>query len=269
MSFSPVILGIGAAALYLAGACLQLGYFSRKVALPPRVCTAIALAALVLHAIAAYGSMSRPDGLDFSLANVASLTALILVALVLALGIAQPVHGLFILRFALSALALLASTFLQTGQPPLTGLDAGLGAHIFLSVLAYSILALAALQSILLGAAERGIRAKNRTAILGALPPLETMERLLFAILWVGFAALTVAIGSGFLRLQDMFAQQVVHHTVLSSASWLLYFALLVGRHAFGWRGSSAVRWSLTAFSLLLLGYFGSKFVLEVLLERG
>lgn len=267
MSFSPVIPGVGAAALYLAGACLQLRYFSRNVALPTRVCTAIALAALVLHAIAAYGAMSRPDGLDFSLSNAASLTALILVALVSVLGIAQPVHGLFILLFPLSALALLASIFLQTGRPPLAGLDAGLAAHIFLSMLAYSILAMAALQSILLGAAERGIRAKTRIAILGALPPLETMERLLFAMLWVGFAALTVAIGSGFLRLQDMFAQHVVHHTVLSSASWLLYFALLTGRHAFGWRGSSAVRWSLTAFSLLLLGYFGSKFVLEVLLE--
>ena len=269
MSFSPVIPGMAAVVLYLAGAWLLVRALNRSVALPTRVCTAVALAALVLHAIAAYGAMNRPDGLDFSLSNAAGLTALILMALVAALGVVQPVHGLFILLFPLSALALLASVFLQTARPPLAGMDAGLAAHIFVSMLAYSILAMAALQSILLGFAERGIRAKTRSAALRALPPLETMERLLFAMLWVGFAALTIAIGSGFLRLQDMFAQHVAHHTVLSSASWLLYVALLAGRHVFGWRGSSAVRWTLTAFALLLLGYFGSKFVLEVLLERG
>jgi ABC-type uncharacterized transport system permease subunit len=100
------------------------------------------------------------------------------------------------------------------------------------------------------------------------LPPLQTMEALLFNLLWAGIAVLTLAIGSGFLFLEDMFAQRVVHHTVLAIASWCVYAALLAGRQVFGWRGSTAVRWTLIAFLLLVLGYFGSKFVIEILLEH-
>jgi ABC-type uncharacterized transport system permease subunit len=77
---------------------------------------------------------------------------------------------------------------------------------------------------------------------------------------------LTLAILSGFLFLDDLFAQRVVHHTVLAIASWFVYATLLVGRQLLGWRGSTAVRWTLIAFSLLVLGYFGSKFVIEILL---
>ena len=74
---------------------------------------------------------------------------------------------------------------------------------------------------------------------------------------------------AGFLYLDDLFAQHVVHHTVLSSLSWAIYGGLLAGRLWLGWRGASAVRWTIIAFTFLLLGYFGSKFVLEMLLQRG
>ena len=62
------------------------------------------------------------------------------------------------------------------------------------------------------------------------------------------------------------FHRQVLHHIVLTSLSWLVYVFFLAGRHLFGWRGLTAVRWTLLAFSLLVLGYLGSKFVLEYLL---
>jgi ABC-type uncharacterized transport system permease subunit len=64
-----------------------------------------------------------------------------------------------------------------------------------------------------------------------------------------------------------MFEQRVVHHTLLSLASWMLYASLLAGHRLLGWRGTTAVRWSLIAFGFLVLAYFGSKFVIEVLLE--
>ena len=76
-----------------------------------------------------------------------------------------------------------------------------------------------------------------------------------------------MAIGSGFLFLDDMFEQHVVHPTVLALASWFLYAGLLLGHSIFGWRGTTAVRWTLIAFTLLVLGYFGSKFVIEILLD--
>ena len=68
------------------------------------------------------------------------------------------------------------------------------------------------------------------------------------------------------LFLEDLFAQQVVHHTVLSIASWVVFAILLLGRHRLGWRGRTAIRWTLSGFFLLVLAYFGSKVVLEVIL---
>jgi len=132
-----------------------------------------------------------------------------------------------------------------------------------------ALLALAACQAIALAVQERLIKRHRARALLSILPPLETMESLLFQQIWAGFVLLTLSITSGFLFLTNLFAQRVVHHTVLASASWLIYLMLLIGRHAFGWRGSTATRWTLTGFVLLVLAYFGSKFVLEILLGRG
>lgn len=269
MAFNPIIPGIAAVLLYLAGTWLQARALARNASLPAWAVRALVLPALVLHGIAAFETLTLPQGINLSLVSVASLTALIVLAMVAAAGIARPVHSLFVLLFPLGALALLASLFLQRNQPPAAGMTEALAVHVLVSVLAWSILLMAALQSILVGIAERNIRAKSHILMLRILPPLETMEHLLFVMLWVGFAGLTIAIASGFFYLDDLFAQQVVHHTVLSSASWVVYVVLLVGRLAFGWRGTAAVRWTLSAFALLLLGYFGSKFVLEVLLERG
>ena len=254
--------------LYLTGTWVQVHALLRNTPVPVWALRAIVLPALFLHAVAAYWTMLLPEGLNLSLASVASLTALIVLAMVAATGMARPVHSLFVLLFPLSALALLASLFLQRSQASLAGVSDALAIHVLVSILAYSILLMAALQSILVGITERYIRTKSHILMLRILPPLETMEHLLFVMLWVGFVGLTIAVGSGFIYLDDMFAQHVVHHTVLSSASWVVYVVLLVGRQAFGWRGTAAVRWTLSAFALLLLGYFGSKFVLEVLLGR-
>ena len=240
-----------------------------NVTLPARALRALVLPALVLHGIAAYGTMALPQGINLSLSGVAGLTALIVLAMVVAAGVARPVHSLFVPLFPLAALALLASLFLQRDYAPAAGMTDALAVHVLVSILAYSILLMATLQSILVGVAERNIRTRSHIPMLRILPPLETMEHLLFVMLWVGFTGLTAAIASGFVYLDDMFAQHVVHHTVLSSASWIVYVVLLTGRLAFGWRGTAAVRWTLSAFALLLLGYFGSKFVLEVLLGRG
>jgi ABC-type uncharacterized transport system permease subunit len=65
-----------------------------------------------------------------------------------------------------------------------------------------------------------------------------------------------------------MFAQHLVHKTVLSVMAWLVFGGLLLGRRVWGWRGQKAIRWTLSGFLLLILAYFGSKFVLELLLNR-
>ena len=99
------------------------------------------------------------------------------------------------------------------------------------------------------------------------MPPLQTMETLLFEMIGVGFALLTAALFSGFYYLEDMFMQHVVHKTVLSILSWIFFAVLLWGRVKFGWRGRKAIRWTLGGFVMLMLAYFGSKVVLEILLK--
>jgi ABC-type uncharacterized transport system permease subunit len=70
------------------------------------------------------------------------------------------------------------------------------------------------------------------------------------------------------LFVQNLFAQHLVHKTVLSVLSWLAFGALLLGRWRSGWRGALAVRWTLVAMGLLVLAFFGSQFVLELVLRR-
>lgn len=264
----PFIPGVIAAVLYLTGAVLHGRALAHSAKMSVRLLSALALPAVVLHGFAAYAQVLAPGGFNLGLLPVVSLMALVMVALVMLMGLFQPVRSLLVVLFPIAALALSASLLAPGKATPIDASDAGLAAHILSSILAYSILMMAALQSALVGVVERNIRNPSHISMLRILPPLETMERLLFAMVWAGFAALTAAIGSGFLYLEDMFAQHVVHHTVLSSASWLVYVFLLAGRLRFGWRGMSAVRWTLVAFVLLLLGYLGSKFVLEILLER-
>ena len=98
------------------------------------------------------------------------------------------------------------------------------------------------------------------------MPPLTTMESLLFDAIIIGFVCLSVSLVSGMVFLEDMFAQHLAHKTVLSIIAWLVFAILLTGRWMVGWRGRTAIRWTLGGFISLMLAYFGSKFVLELIL---
>ena len=115
---------------------------------------------------------------------------------------------------------------------------------------------------------ERHLRSKRFDGVFKYLPPLQTMETLLFEMIWLGFITLTVAILTGFTFLHDMFAQHLAHKTILSIIAWAIFAILLFGRHRWGWRGVTATKWTLVGFSALMLAYFGSKFVLEVILSE-
>lgn len=100
------------------------------------------------------------------------------------------------------------------------------------------------------------------------LPPLTSTESLLFSLLAVGFGILTLSLASGFAFLDDMFAQNVAHKTILACLAWVIFAVLLFGRWRFGWRGQRVVRWTIAGFATLLVAYFGSKLVLEFILQR-
>ncbi|MEQ1638294.1 MAG: cytochrome c biogenesis protein CcsA, partial [Methylococcales bacterium] len=97
---------------------------------------------------------------------------------------------------------------------------------------------------------------------------LQTMESLLFQMIGTGMVFLSVSLISGFIFIENLFAQHLVHKTVLSILAWIIFTGLLFGRLRYGWRGKTAVKWTLSGFILLLLAYFGSKLVLELILHK-
>ena len=130
------------------------------------------------------------------------------------------------------------------------------------------VLTLAAVQAAVLALQDHQLKNRHTKGIIQVLPPLQLMEGMLFELLWIGVALLTIAIVSGTIFVEDIFAQSLVHKTVLTIAAWLLFSALLWGHYRLGWRSHTAVRLTLLGFVLLMLAFFGSKLVLELILER-
>ena len=115
---------------------------------------------------------------------------------------------------------------------------------------------------------DRALRARKTAGWTRILPPLETMENVLFLTIHVGFLVLTLALFSGLFFVEDLFAQHLAHKAILSIIAWAVFGILLLGRWQFGWRGRKAVRWVLAGYVVLLLAYFGSRLVLELIFGR-
>ncbi len=183
-------------------------------------------------------------------------------------AIKQPVENLGIPILPIAAATIALASWNPGDKEAITSGTWQLDLHILFSVLAYSLFALAAVQALLLAVQDRHLRNRHPGGFIRALPPLEVMEQLLFQMIATGFVLLSAALLTGILFLEDVFAQHLVHKTTLSIAAWSIFGILLWGRGKFGWRGRKAIRWTLGGFLLLLLAYFGSKLVLEIILDR-
>lgn len=226
--------------------------------------------ALLLHALVLAPAISTATGINLALPVAVAMFAFALTALVWLLSLIRPFHHLLTLAVPASLIAL-AGLALTTGDTRavkvLSLAQSGLWLHIPLALAAYTVITLSFFQAILLLVQENGLRGHKPLLLDQVLPPLVVMELQLFQMLQIGVVLLTLAILSGFIFLDDMFSQRVVHHTVLSVISWLVLVALLLRHHLSGWRGRSASKWMIAGFVPLLLAYFGSKFVLEVILN--
>jgi ABC-type uncharacterized transport system permease subunit len=143
-----------------------------------------------------------------------------------------------------------------------------LTAHILLSMGAAALLFAAAVTAILLVILDRRLRMRRIVDLSSTLPPLDALEKIMFRLVAAGFGLLTLALITGFVFVTNLFTQNLVQKTVLSLIAWLIFGVLLIGRLRFGWRGRSAVRWTLSGFGILAVAYFGVKFVLEDLFGR-
>ena len=205
------------------------------------------------------------EGINLEFYNSLLLVSFVISGLLFLTSLLKPVEHLGLIVLPATALCLIMNLlFLQPGPP--SELSSGIQSHIIASITAFSILCLAAAQAILLYFQERVLKHHSNTGILRALPSLHENETMLFQTISLGVIILTIALVTGFIYLDDIFAQHLAHKTALSSLAWIVFVILLWGRMQFGWRGSIAIRWSLAGFTFLILAYFGSKFVLELVL---
>ncbi len=223
--------------------------------------------ALLLHGLTHYLTWRASGVTDLHFFAALSLVGLGMTTLTTLVGASGRMRALGVVVFPLAALALLVYALYGHATQP-DPLDWHLLLHAWLALLAYATLAIAALLAVFLWLQERALRRREFYRWLRALPPLTELEMLLFRTIAVGFVLLGGTLLTGVLFVDNLFAQHLVHKTVLSVLSWLAFGALLLGRWRFGWRGATAVRWTLAAMALLILAFFGSKFVLELVLHR-
>lgn len=237
----------------------------------------------------------RPEGLQFGFALALSSTMWLAVAVY---WVESLFFGLVSMRLLVLPIAslcvLLPLWFPGTLMPHARG-NVVLEAHLLVALAAYGLLTIAALHALLMAALDRRLHRRDsgatatpaadglpsqspllrrwqvvEQAVLSRLPPLLTMERLLFRMLAAGFALLTLTVVSGMIFSEAMFGRafRFEHKTLFTLLSWLIFAALLAGRAIYGWRGRVALRWTLAGFLSMILAYVGSRFVLEVILHR-
>lgn len=230
--------------------------------------TAICAGAIAVFAHADVHALAwlHSGGPDMHFFAALSLVALGMAALTTAAAWRQHLQALGVIVYPMAAILLVLYHFY--GHARGEALDWRLQLHAYIALLAYATLSLSALLGMMLWAQERALRARQIRGWLRALPPLTQMEMLLFRSIGVGFVLLTLTLVTGMLFVHDLLGQHLWHKTVLSVLSWLVFGWLLLGRWRYGLRGPRAVKFTLAAMALLLLAFFGSKFVLEMILHR-
>ena len=253
---------------YLGAAALMAGpaRHSGKAA-PAIMALALAMLAVIGHGWLLFNATLLSSQGSLSLANSASLIGLMLAVLALAFFGQAGWRGLIGFFMAMAGLAVLLTVQQPQGASMDTPLWHFLG-HVLVATLAWSMFAAAAVLALLTAAKDRFLRAVGSGGWAASLPPLDSMERLMFGAISAGFALLSLAIFSGLIFVEDLSAQHLTHKAVLTLLAWLLFATLLFGRWRLGWRGRRAINWTVTGFAILALAYFGSRIVLEVVLGR-
>jgi ABC-type uncharacterized transport system permease subunit len=241
-----------------------------------RICL---LSAIILHGIALHQAILTDNGLRLSWAL--GLSAAIWVGMIIFWleSLILRIDGLLLILLPAVALTSVVAAAFPQGYVVAHAQNDWLRVHLLIALTAYGLITVAALHAILMTALDRHLhrpveQETSRGVISRAfdsMPPLLVQEHLLFRLIWIGFIVLTLAVGSGAMVSMALTGRPfpLDHKTVFTLLSWITFGGLLLGRYARGWRGRIALRWTLVGFVFLLLAYTGSRFVLEVILQRG
>ena len=264
---NATLVGIFSILSYVASAAL-IARETYTAETPSRTPVYLGWAAAGLHIFYTYLIFDQTQGFNFNFFNTASLMSLLVALLLLVAVLDKPVEKLGVAVFPIAAAMLGLDMVYPEQSHTLATHNWEMSLHILTSITAFSLLNIAALQAILLAIQDQQLRSHHPKLLIHSLPPLQAMEALLFQMIALGLFFLSISLVSGFVFIEDLFAQHLVHKTILSISAWIIFSGLLFGRVRYGWRGQTAIQWTLVGFVLLLLAYFGSKLVLEIILHR-
>lgn len=224
----------------------------------------IGILAVSFHGYLLYCWIDTVIGQNLAPVNILSMITWLSALLVLLISLYKPVLNLVVFCLPLAALSMLLVRLFPDQYLINTADHPEAVIHVLLAILAFSILVLAALQALLLAMQDWQLRRKQPWRIIYVLPPLETMEILLFQLIGLGFIILSMVLVSSFLLLRGLEPAAPLNHKVeLAIVAWVLFAALLIGRYCYGWRGRTAIQWTLAGVGVLMLSYFGSQFLLK------
>ncbi|HKJ18690.1 MAG TPA: cytochrome c biogenesis protein CcsA [Xanthomonadales bacterium] len=229
--------------------------------------------AVLVHTLLQYQAWIGQPFDHVKVAAVLSLCSLVLVLLwITTLPRKDAVLESGLIAMPIAALANFLVAIFPPGMPAegstLGQAPAGTIVHVASSVISFGLLSLAGVYAILVLAIDHSLKKRKLSRLVQSLPPLDKLETLLFQVIQTGFILLTIALVSGLIYVDNLMAQHLVHKTVLSILAWVVFGALILGRWLKGWRGAIAVRLTLAGIGLLLLSYFGTRLVLELILGR-
>ena len=265
----PIICMLFALAAYLTGFLYLLKNLLSKTQAKAVFVWTVLGSGLILHAITLSIDMITPWGINYEVFNLLSFTSAFVLLLGIVFSMYRPVLILNMIATPFAMFGLLAGGLLDSPNAVIRKQSIGIDTHIFLSLSAYAVLFVATMHASLLWFQNRELKKKQKKRMwVNLLPSIQTMQSLLFDLILIGFILLTIALGFGFFTIQDFFGQHLAHKTAFSILSWLIYGALLIGHWKFGWQGNRAIQITLIAFLALVIGFIGSKFVLEFILMR-
>ncbi len=231
----------------------------------------LSLIPIALHGYLLWLGIFSGGGIDLGVFNALSLIVWLTLVVYSVARFFYPIGSLQAMVLPLAAVTLMLPVLFPVDHR-LTHTDMlAFRVHISVAMLAYSLFTIAMLHAVLISLVEKYLHQANLPRVLRSLPPLLTMESLLFRMIGIGFMLLTLTLISGVFFSEEIFgkAWELNHKVLFGFISWCVFAVLLVGHHYYGWRGKTAVRWTVSGFVFLLLAYIGSKFVLEQLLHRG
>ncbi|MCF2950347.1 cytochrome c biogenesis protein CcsA [Paraglaciecola aquimarina] len=228
---------------------------------------ATATTAIVLHTFILKSTILIEPGQNMSMLNVASLIGWIISITMLCASFKVPNTILLPVVYGFTAILVMLSQTMPSAHVIQMSVQPSLIIHVSLALFAYACLGIAFLYALQLFYINLRLKEKNASMLHSSLPPLMAVEHILFKLLLIGTALLTLSLISGFVFLDDMFTKEQAHKTVLSLIAWAIYATIVLGHAKFGWRGKPVIMSTIIGSVLLTLAYFGSRFVREVLLN--